>query len=450
MTSGNALGDGRSLRTWVAALLALGLLAGSGCVSRHGRPAAVAVSPGGFTADVTLDSGWDLTGELLSVDPSGAYLLTARTSVSRVEWDEVSRIRIPDGDLSWRPSLPADPAELDDLRGYTRFPPGLSDQQVEALLRHHGQSEPWRASHGNPPSALPDTVGREAGAGTHARAGYPLADVEGLGGGGSDLVAAASRAAVRFASLDEAMLSGYRAIGPDLPGAGRHWVNAYLLMRGGLNPETPPFLTYVETPSGPELVGVALGRVLLGGESSADLPVAGAWHQHSGTVEEELLALDPSPEAGPSSHDMDEHAPGEGDREPRLTMLHIWTVASPEGPFALDNWALPFRRIGLPPPPSPDAARGRAAYLASGGQVYYRDLIAGLVSLEPKEVEAVDKALSRAGQDVRRWAEAVRRGGGVPSSDALVRLDDVWATLWRRIEDAVPSRAWAVIASLAS
>lgn len=263
-------------------------------------------------------------------------------------------------------------------------------------------------------------------------------------------MAAASRAALRFERLDEAMLSGYRAVGPDLPGAGRHWVNAYLLMRDGLNPERPPFLTYVDTPSGSELVGVALGRVLLGGESPDDLPLAHAWHEHSGTVDEELLVLDPSTDGDSTPHDVQVHASVEGGGEPRLTMLHIWTVESPEGPFALDNWTLPFRRIGLTPPPSPDALRGRAAYLASGGEVYYRDLIAGLVALGPKEAEAVDDALHKAGQAVRHWADEMGRSGAVPSPDALLLLDDVWTSLWRRIEDAVPSGAWTVIAPLAS
>jgi hypothetical protein len=253
----------------------------------------------------------------------------------------------------------------------------------------------------------------------------------------SDLLDQARTAALRYRAPEEARLSGYRPIGPDFPGMGQHWVNAFLLLRGGTDPSQPPFLTYLDTPSGTVLTGLALGRVVAPDEVSTigagrEEHALGhshdsAWHDHSGTIDEELLALSP---------DAARHA---GPGEFRLSMLHLWTdLENPEGPFAQDNWAIPYRRLGLPIPESPTADEGKALFLASGGDRYYRTLIDALAQLGPEESRAVDAALSRHRAIVE---------GQVATASPL-EIARVWPSLWAEVRAGVTPAHWGAIEAL--
>jgi hypothetical protein len=208
---------------------------------------------------------------------------------------------------------------------------------------------------------------------------------------------------------------------------GQHWVNAFILLRGGADPTQPPFLTYLDTPSGTVLTGLALGRVLSPADGGTGHAHDSAWHDHSGTIDEELLAINPNAarHAGPG--------------EFRLSMLHLWTdLENPDGPFAQDNWAVPFTRLGLPVPDVPSAHAGKALFLASGGDRYYRNLIDALVTLGPEESRAVDMALAR-------HRDLVQRRIAVSGP---VEVAELWPSLWEGIRHGVSADHWGAIEEL--
>lgn len=178
------------------------------------------------------------------------------------------------------------------------------------------------------------------------------------------LVATVREATARYRDRTEAIDAGYRRIGPDFPGMGEHWISVPLLLEGGVDPRRPPILEYVEINGVPTLVGAAFAVLLAPGTepSTTGLPVdAGVWHYHGGTVSEESFMRGHA-HALPSRHD-----------KPRIAVLHVWAwLDNPDGPFATDNWALPFARLGLArpsQPPSPEAAH--ALGLAAAGESYY-------------------------------------------------------------------------------
>jgi hypothetical protein len=203
-------------------------------------------------------------------------------------------------------------------------------------------------------------------------------------------VLAVRDATARYRDRQAAVSDGYRKIGPDFPGMGEHWISVPLLLEGGLDPRRPPILEYAMIDGAPTLVGAAFAVLLQPGESppSAGLPVdRAAWHYHGGTVSEESFVL---------GHAQQEH--GSPDK-PRVAVLHVWAwLDNPAGPFATDNWALPYLRLGLEPPTDPPrAATAHALALAAGGVGYYEALV-GAAGGEPARATPL---LQAAAADVR-------------------------------------------------
>lgn len=236
----------------------------------------------------------------------------------------------------------------------------------------------------------------------------------------------------RFEDPDEAILSGYRPLGPDFPGMGEHWLNGTLALRGHLDPESPPVLTFLETPEGRVLTGAAFLTVLAPGEPPPAFPFPGAWHDHSGTVDEETLALSPASALHP------------GPGEPRIAMLHVWThLGHPRDPFAQDNWVVPFVRLGLPVPVAPSAEAGKALFLASGGDLYYHRLVTTVATLSTEQSRGVARVFA----DGRRKVEGLLDGrhhdeDSIEEDELLDRLEGIWHTLWLEISAEVPPEAW--------
>jgi hypothetical protein len=108
-----------------------------------------------------------------------------------------------------------------------------------------------------------------------------------------------------------------------------------------------------------------------------------------------------------------------------VALLHAWIwLENPAGPFAADNWALPFARLGYAPPAAlaPDAAR--ALSLLSGGDVYYRERIHALLDQKADPSPAIVEARVR----VARWAADHPPGCELGESD-LAGLAAVWQSL---------------------
>lgn len=173
----------------------------------------------------------------------------------------------------------------------------------------------------------------------------------------------------RYRDRSRAVADGYRPIGPDFPGMGEHWISVPLLLKGEVDPARPPILEYATLGNEVTLVGAAFAVLLKDGEQppSSGIPVGpDEWHYHSGTVSEESFVASHSP----GKH---HHASG-----PAIAVLHVWAwFDNPDGPFATDNWALPFARLELAVPDSaPGSDAWHAVALAAGGERYYSAYLA--------------------------------------------------------------------------
>lgn len=216
----------------------------------------------------------------------------------------------------------------------------------------------------------------------------------------ADFLAAARRAATAFRQRAAAVRAGYRPLGPESPAMGQHWVHPGLLLADHIQAERPAILAYATVAGEPRLVGVAYVVAAGAPVPTAPAPRA-AWHVHDGTVLAEAVQPD---------HD----AHGAGHLVPAgVAVLHAWiAVPNPAGPFASDNWALPFVTAGLDPPPAlePDAARGLA--------------LARFAAFFAEQDGRDPAALERAGDAVRRWLGA--RADGPLSAAELHWLARAW------------------------
>jgi hypothetical protein len=223
--------------------------------------------------------------------------------------------------------------------------------------------------------------------------------------------------------------AGYRRVGIDFPAMGEHWVNPGLLLRRGLDFDKPSILTYTVIDDRPTLTGVVFTIALDPGESAP--AVAGAerpWHEHNESIADESLVR-PAVSAP------------RNDRR-RLAVLHLWTEApNPAGPFATENWALPFARLGLtvPDPLPPGAAR--ALSLAAGGDSYFIELINAASG--PDASAAARPIVDQTRAEVLSLVSNATRSKPL-SAHALATLGSMWTRMAERIADACGDCAGAL------
>ncbi|HJQ65280.1 MAG TPA: hypothetical protein VJ816_02830 [Gemmatimonadales bacterium] len=246
----------------------------------------------------------------------------------------------------------------------------------------------------------------------------------------TELTAAARSGTARYQDRAQAIADGYRAVGPDFPGMGEHWVNTGLLLAGTLDPAQPPVLEYVTIGGHPTLVGVAYAALVNDSAVPTGLPVpASAWHTHAGTVDEESFVLS---HAGVHRH----HDPGRG---PRVAVVHAWIwLDNPDGLFATDNWAVPCARLGFAVPAQLSADAGRALALAAGGTAYFAMLIRIVGAPDSAEHVRLRDVLHRAAVDIARH---VGHGTGATPlpADAVPWLEAAWQRTWATLlETASP------------
>jgi hypothetical protein len=145
-----------------------------------------------------------------------------------------------------------------------------------------------------------------------------------------ELVAAAAITAERYADIEDARAAGY-ADAPFKPVRGTNLLQTHALnvdyFRDGrdLDPAFPEGLMYVQFPDG-EIVLVALVFTSEVGEGPTPAGDAIAWHTHY------TCTINGTPQALPAgTQTCPDGTPG---RAPRREMLHLWTFAHPDGPFA--------------------------------------------------------------------------------------------------------------------
>jgi hypothetical protein len=197
------------------------------------------------------------------------------------------------------------------------------------------------------------------------------------------LIAATARSVPRFGSRRAAVDAGYQRVGFDFPGMGEHWLNTTLMLGGDVDPGHPTFLIYADIRGRPTLLGAGFAIVTRGDSMPHDLPGwPEHWHEHSGLLADESGARTDTAHV---------------EARTRLWVMHVWTeLANPDGPTAADNWALPYLRAGRVIPEHVDASAGRALSLASGGDVFLRDLLTDAGVRTPASAAAIDSALTRA------------------------------------------------------
>lgn len=236
-------------------------------------------------------------------------------------------------------------------------------------------------------------------------------------GAAREFVAQVRDATARYRNRAQAVEDGYRPIGPDFPGMGEHWISVPLLLEGGLDPRRPPILEYARLDGVVTLVGAAFAVLLPAGEPPPAFdgltldPTA--WHYHSGTVQEESFVA-----AHAHGHPSDA-------RGPRVAVLHVWAwLDNPDGPFATDNWALPFARLGLPRPAMPPSREvAHALALASGGEGYYLATVAAVAPLDSMQRAEVTRRLARAAVEIRSLLEQY------PLNESLPLAGSRWVAL---------------------
>jgi hypothetical protein len=253
-------------------------------------------------------------------------------------------------------------------------------------------------------------------------------------------VADAREGTRRYLSRQEAVNDGFTRVGVEFPAMGEHWVSFARVMEDSFVANRPSVLIYTNTVGGPTLAGVAYSTLLTPGETPPAFPSASAWHEHSGTVNDESL---------PIGHSAHASATRDGrlsvhDESPRLFILHAWIwTPNPDGVFATDNWSIPLARLGVEQ--SERAPRGtvRAIALAQDEDEYYRLVLRATLVLSDDEDSAASRVLdahrTRAEREVKSISESGRLSPGSSG-----RLAGMWNALWADLERALPTRVTAL------
>ena len=243
-----------------------------------------------------------------------------------------------------------------------------------------------------------------------------------------DFVAAARTGTAPYRDVQVAQAAGYRPVGPDFPGMGRHWVHPALILRDTLDPAAPPILEYAEIAGRPTLVGVAYAKLVRDDTPPRGLSVPpAAWHFHQGTVEEESFLR--------SHAGLAHREPG-----PRIAVLHAWIwLENPDGLLATDNWALPYARLGhrMPPGSSQDAARAMALASGDGGRHYVEALLRAVGRPSPVEGEALARLVEKHQAAARALLPSDVQG-----------LEHCWTELWKDVRAAVQPAVWERLLAL--
>jgi len=240
----------------------------------------------------------------------------------------------------------------------------------------------------------------------------------------ASFVARARAGTEALRSPEAARAAGYRPVGPDFPGMGRHWIHTALILRSTPDPAQPPVLEYAELNGTTVLVGVAYAVLVKGDTAPTSLPVpAAAWHFHQGTVEEESFLR---AHAGVGSHEMTMEGP-------RLAVVHAWIwLDNPDGLLATDNWALPYARLGLAVPQHTSHAAARALALAAGdgGRSYLEALLHAVGQPSDDEMKAL--AIVVASHQMEARAHTVN----------VTELERCWRALWDDVQASVQPDVW--------
>ena len=246
-----------------------------------------------------------------------------------------------------------------------------------------------------------------------------------------EFIATARAAARRYEAQEAALADGYRAVGPDSPAMGQHWVHVMRLFDGGVDAARTQILTYIQVDGRPVLTGVAYATPARGEADLPEQPVGrAAWHVHDGALDEEAFL--------PVHHAAG--APGVG-----VAVLHLWiSIENPDGAWAAENWALPFARLGLAMGYMPTARSASALSLATIGERFITHSLLALARADSAALRAMPPIVARHAADVRAWV--AERGTAPVSAAEMQWLERTWGALWRDLESCVSPETWMRLA----
>jgi len=223
-------------------------------------------------------------------------------------------------------------------------------------------------------------------------------------------VARVEAAVAKFATPEAARSAGFRPALGLIPTMGVHWVNRTRVRDGqSLDLDTPDHLMFAPVNGKETLVGIAFAYNARPDDVSPDGfdGDLDAWHTH--------------PDLSP---------PGT-----TLTMLHVWFVPSPDGPFAGHNPWLPYWAAGMEPPPAELLATPENSRLVRG---------VGLAIAETIDAASLDRRAGRIAAAVRPRVEPRRDAirALLPQLEAARKADD--DAQWRPLAEQAVAQ-WEAI-----
>lgn len=245
-------------------------------------------------------------------------------------------------------------------------------------------------------------------------------------------VAESRAATARYADQRNAVNDGFTRVGVEFPAMGEHWVSFSRVMEDSFAAHRPSVLIYMNERAGPRLAGVAYTRLLTGRGTPPSFPYEGAWHEHSGAVDEESLPFGHTGHAKPSAA---------GDDSPRLFILHAWVwVPNADGVFATDNWSLPLARLGISVAAGTPREVVRAISLATDDDEYHRLVLRTTLALTDAEDSLAATAITT--HRARAAAEVARLGRGHRlSREESDHFLAIWDGMWLELGRLLPARA---------
>lgn len=247
-------------------------------------------------------------------------------------------------------------------------------------------------------------------------------------------VAEARVATRRYQSQREAIDDGFTRVGVEFPAMGEHWVSFARVNEDSLAADRPSVLIYTNVNGEPRLAGVAYTKLLSGNDQPPEFPFEGAWHEHSGAVNEESLPM------GHSAHATARMDVASDPLSPRLFILHAWLFTpNPDGIFATDNWALPLTRLGLTTTVA-DRDAIRAIALSQDDDEYHRLVVRTSLHLSDLDDSAAVRVIDQHRLRAERDAAQIRASQQF-TRETSVRLGNTWRDMWRELERALPTRA---------
>jgi hypothetical protein len=204
-----------------------------------------------------------------------------------------------------------------------------------------------------------------------------------------------------MATPDAAKAAGFRPVLGLIPTMGVHWVNPSRVRdRAHFDLGKPDHLMFAPVNGEQKLVGIAFAYHAPPGAARPEGfdGDADTWHEHP------FLA-----------------PPGQ-----TLTMLHVWFVPSPDGPFAGHNPYLPYWAVGLEPPP--------AARMQDAADARRIRTLAVALSETVDSVNFVQRTRRIAGLDGKLEPQRNAIRARIPELRAAAMAGDVNA--WNRAADA--------------